>query len=204
MSSQSGGIPTFSPPGRVSAETLSVHASPSLSSNTIAHLIQRGDGSAWEYLLSTPDSLVTQFIEYGGEQAGVPIDSLAPSGTWARVVYATSIGGRIRLGWIQLTGPSHRRVMWADDIPKHPLFFRPPVTPAFHDHPSGKAIRDQLSKGDRNYIMHPIRIRGRWMLVRLVAPSDYCGNEGTVRGEFWIQYLDHRGRPTVWYYARGC
>lgn len=43
------------------------------------------------------------------------------------------------------------------------------------------------------------------MRVRPVAPSDYCDDPEQPRtAELWVRYLDHTGRPRVWYYTRGC
>lgn len=162
------GIATFSPPGRVPADTMVVHAAPSPSSATMAYLIQRGDGSAWEYLLSSPDSLGTHFIEYGGEQAGVPIDSLGAAGTWARLAYATSPRGSVSLGWIHLVGGDHRALLWADQMSTHALFFQPDASPKFYGRPDGMSLPARLESGSHDYIMYCIRIQGAWMLVKEV------------------------------------
>jgi hypothetical protein len=56
------------------------------------------------------------------------------------------------------------------------------------------------------YAMHPVEARGPWLRVRVVTPSDNCEPDPAPRRtrELWIRYLDARGRPNVWYYARGC
>jgi hypothetical protein len=49
--------------------------------------------------------------------------------------------------------------------------------------------------------------RGDWLRVRLMQPAMICGAEPVRDGvtvEGWVRFLDGRGRPLVWYYARGC
>jgi hypothetical protein len=49
-------------------------------------------------------------------------------------------------------------------------------------------------------------VRGRWLKVRLVSPSDLCTTDKSPRTTTtgWIEYLDDKGRPKFWYYTKGC
>jgi len=198
------GVLTFRTPGEVPADTLTVYPTMSTRSRAIAYLIQRGDGAAWNYRLVTRGDFTPQFFEYGGEQCGVPIDSVLDSGYWARVQYARTQAGRLKLGWVHLARHQNRVVMWPAVLPRHALFFADWVTPEFHGQPGGETRTGILEAGTRDYILHSIRVEGAWMLVRLMAPSDYCQDDGVERGRFWIRYLDERGRPRVWFFTRGC
>jgi hypothetical protein len=78
---------------------------------------------------------------------------------------------------------------------------------AFFATPDSGMSVDRPRGGDDEYAMHPEEVRGSWMRVRLVVPSDNCVDPDSVPRQTrraWIRYLDDRGRPNVWYYTRGC
>ncbi len=48
--------------------------------------------------------------------------------------------------------------------------------------------------------------KNAWLRVRLRWPVDVCdySEAPTQTGEFWVRYLDERGRPLMFYPSRGC
>ena len=88
------------------------------------------------------------------------------------------------------------------------MFFRPGITADFYAAPRGARYPVILPGGDEpDYIMHPKQVRGEWMQVEVVTPSDYCADDDTMKGKkevVWIRFLDPTHRPRVWYYTRGC
>ena len=98
-------------------------------------------------------------------------------------------------------------VRWVDELSDRPLFFPKPEQAAFFVSPVSSRRVASPKGGDDDYAMHPEEVRGPWMRVRLVIPSDNCTEPDSARQSVrraWIRYLDDRGRPNVWYYTRGC
>ena len=85
-----------------------------------------------------------------------------------------------------------------------PLYFRTPVPHALRAGPGVEHARLRWIYGDR-YHLEPSETAGDWMRVKLVEPSDYCGNPGNViRLEGWVKWRSSDKGPWVWYYTRGC
>lgn len=58
-----------------------------------------------------------------------------------------------------------------------------------------------------NYHLEPIEIDGPWMRVRVMEPSNHCGESsgtGAPATEGWIQWWSAEQGPWVWYPTRGC
>lgn len=194
------------------ADTLVVHAAPSPTSPVLARFLFRSSGPmGWSYALeSGEESIRSNALEYGYEVEGLPLDSLGPAGAWARVIYGLAEAGP-RHGWVHVEGDRARVELWADALQEQWLhFLRPDEAMSFHEAPGGARVAFEPSRagtdGAFDYRMEPIEVRGRWMKVRVVTPNVPCSPaEGEPReATFWIEYLDERGRPRVWYRTRGC
>jgi hypothetical protein len=207
------GIAFFAnPPGHGTplADTMLVRARPtSLARITGAFLYQETRrGIAWRYGAAAPRRLRPNVVEYGYEEAGVPIDSLTAGGKWARVILGFDTEDRSYLGWVALDSARVRHLLWKRVLAGNRVFFLPHEPPRFFDQPGGKEVPFGVEPGDNgDYIMHPLEARGPWLRVRVAQPADICGgpDDGQVRNTIaWIRYLTATGRPLVWYYTRGC
>lgn len=89
-----------------------------------------------------------------------------------------------------------------------PLFFRMPGRQELRSGPGADAEIAGWVPLDENaaYHMEPLEVRGDWMRVLLVEPSNYCaGDDLTVtRTEGWVRWRDEAVGPRVWYHTRGC
>jgi len=201
------GVVTFVSPRQASwADTLPLFAQPG-GEGPIGRFVFAADSvRGWVYAVEWADTLTTNLLEYGYEEAGLPVDSLSDDGAWARVIpgFATD-GGAVR-AWAPIRPGLTELVRWRERLAEHDLFFRAGVTPAFFDAPGGAPVPFPLrAADDGDYILHPLEIRGSWMRVRAVTPSDMCDNPAAPQvAELWIRFLDPSGRPAVWYYTRGC
>lgn len=206
------------------ADTLVIHEGPSVRSPVLAHfLFQVPEPFIWAYTLEANETAVTSnALEYDYEMDGLPIDSIGsvPAGSprggasasgWVRVVYGFAADGEPRIGWVHNVEGHTRVRLWADELPTRSLFFvGPEARIAFHDAPGGDRVLFDLRRhgddGPLDYRLDPIETDGRWMKVRVVTPDASCSVEQVEAsaGVVWIEYLDERGRPRVWYYTRGC
>lgn len=157
------------------------------------------------FKLVTPLALRPNIMEFTYEESGLPVDSILPDRV--RVLLGWDGEQRMRRAWVRLDSTVELR-RWSQWLLESPLFFRPGVPADFFAAPRGARYPVILPGGDEpDYIMHPRQVRGEWMQVEVVTPSDYCVEEDTVRRRketVWIRYLDAQKRPKVWYYTRGC
>lgn len=89
-----------------------------------------------------------------------------------------------------------------------PLFFRREVPHALRAQPRAGSDRIAwIPANPAQYHLEPLEIRGDWMRVRVVAPSDYCSDPvdpTPTRSEGWVRWRDDEIGPWLWYYTRGC
>ena len=206
------GILHFTRPNSVSGvreDSVVIRETPSADGPILARWIHRYGGGAWEFRLETAETgLGRGDIEWTYEESGLPIDSVLPDRSWARVVYGATADNAPRTGWARL-GDRVLVENWDVILPQQNLFFRPPENLAFHDSPGGAPVELEIARGDTpdglDYGMRPLRIQGDWMQVAVTTPSNYCFDPPEVRTDtVWIRYLDDRKRPRVWFYTRGC
>lgn len=184
-----------------------VRAGPSPAADTVAVL--SGDSIC----LPQPRHCVRaseRMVEFDYEIAGWAIVRLSADSAWARVTLEPA-DPRGPFGWVRLRPDSVTALLWPQVLLEQSLFFRRDADIAFYGSPTPSArVSPRLvrsSDSERSdYIMHPLRARGPWLQVELVTPSDLCPPEapGTTRDTVWIQYLTGAGRPTVFFYTRGC
>ena len=157
------------------------------------------------FKLVTPLVLRPNIMEFGYEESGLPVDSILPDRV--RVLLGWDGEQRMRRAWVRLDSTVELR-RWPQWLASTPVFFLPGQRPDFFAAPRGARYPVILPGGDEpDYIMHPKQIRGEWMQVEVVTPSDYCAEDGTTRRRketVWIRFLDPTKRPKVWYYTRGC
>ena len=89
-----------------------------------------------------------------------------------------------------------------------PIFFRDEGPHALRAQPGADAERLASVPADpAEYHLEPLEIRGDWMRVTVVQPSDYCAAPAGVvtrRSEGWVRWRDDEIGPWLWYYTRGC
>jgi hypothetical protein len=200
------------------ADTLVVRSRPDPGSSVLARFIFRvPEPFAWSYVLeSAVPGVRSNALEFDYEVDGLPIDSLdggaATGGSgWVRVVHGVASDGTPRTGWVRHDPDRTELRLWASELPARPLFFvGPEAAIAFRDAPGGSPVVLELARhgatGPLDYRLEPVAVEGRWMRVRVVSPDASCDGEesGALERVVWIEYLDDRGRPRVWYYTRGC
>jgi hypothetical protein len=199
-------------------DTLLFRLAPSADAPPVAALLvdHAADGG-WTHAVAAPEPVSPRLLEYGYEEAGVPIDSVDATGRWVRGVVGVAADGRPVGGWAELREGRTARLWWAEHLREQPVFLLRPPRLAFHATPEGPAVRiasptaaglaTDAAVGSDDVAIYPVEARGDWLRVRVVAPSDLCVPPDSVpRSETlaWIRYLDARGRPLVWYHTRGC
>jgi hypothetical protein len=193
--------------GTLGTDTLVLRASPDTAAPAVgAMLFIVGQNGVTSYQAAAADSIVPNLVEHGYEEAGVPFDSTDATGRWLHALLGTTPNGTMLGGWVDRARPGVGTIRWTDQLADRPIFFPKPERAAFFATPDSATPLRAPSGGDDAYAMHPEEVRGPWMRVRLVTPSDNCEPDAAPRRtrRVWIRYLDDRGRPNVWYYARGC
>ena len=193
--------------GTIGTDTLLLRAAPAPTSPlTGAMLFVVSTNGVTSYQVAAADSLTPNLVEYGYEESGIPFDSADASGRWLRGLLGTMPNGTMRSGWVDTTQRGVGTVRWTEQLRDRPIFFPKPERAAFFTTPDSATPFTAPRGGDDAYAMHPVEVRGPWMQVRVVTPSDNCEPDSVPRHtrQLWIRYLDDRGRPNVWYYSRGC
>ena len=182
-------------------------AAPSAAADTVALLARDS------LCFRQPPACVRSYdrmIEFGYEIPGWAILEFSADSTWAKVSLAPSQSPG-PVGWVRLQRDTAAPILWSHILPRHRLFFLRPRDIAFYEAPNTNArVGRQLVKHSNserfNYIMNPLTARGRWLQVELFSPSTMCQSTDVKvpPDTLWIQYLTADGRPTVFYYTRGC
>jgi hypothetical protein len=189
-------------------DTLLLRSSPNDTSSAIgAMLFTVGTNGVTQYSIAALDSLRPNLVEHGYEESGVPFDSVDASGRWVRGILGFAPDSAARVGWIDTGRRGVGLIRWAQQLADRPIYFPRPEAAAFFAAPDSTTRVATPRGGDDGYAIHPIDARGPWLRVKVVTPSDNCAESDSVPHRtrtVWIRYLDDRGRPNVWYYARGC
>ncbi len=197
------------------ADTLAIHQSPSENSPVVAHFTyQVPEPYIWHYTLEVYEpGIESNALEFGYEVLGLPLAAAEAEGDWFRVIYGTTAEGALRYGWVQGVAGRTEVLFWADELlTRHLFFLGPDAEMAFYDEPGGALVdfglapRDGAGDAASDYRLEPLEADGRWLKVRVVTPDDSCTADPLQTREriLWIEYLDQRGRPRVWYHTRGC
>lgn len=195
------------------ADTMLVFQAPAAGAPIVARFImQWPEAFSWAYALEAEEAGVEgNALEFDYEELGLPVDSLAPGGDWVRVTYGFTAAAP-RYGWVRREEGRTRLILWERELiegGRHLFHLGPAEEMALYDRPGGERVRVEITTAEGSIPDHrlePLEVVGRWMKVRVVTPDNSCQfDEGPTREEIvWIEYLDERGRPRVWYYARGC
>jgi len=201
------------PPGSVTGplprtDTISFRNRPDSAAPLAGLLLNRTDtadsNDNWNYAVAAPGMVAPNMVEFGYEEAGVPIDSATSDGRWVRGRLGTDDDGTWLTGWADVRDMRLTSLWWAEHLPQQALFALDSSQLRMAVEPGGA----RLPVLPRDHIMHGAdSVRGRWLLVSLVTPSDYCAGDDSVvrrRQRVWVEYVDARGRPQVWYHSRGC
>ena len=203
-----GGAPGRAPAATPRVDSLVFRSRPDPGAPVVGLLLVRTDTmmpeGGWQYAVAAPALAKPNLVEFGYEESGVPVDSAAEGGRWLRGLLGTDSAGRWLTGWTDArdAGVAHR--WWAEHLATQPLFALDSARLRLAAEPGGPSL---AAPGDDYILYGADSVRGRWLLVRLVAPSDYCTDvdSGARREQrLWVEYLDARGRPRVWYHSRGC
>ncbi|HYC52181.1 MAG TPA: hypothetical protein VEB19_13795 [Gemmatimonadaceae bacterium] len=201
------------PPGSVAGvlprtDTLRFRSRPDEKAPLAGLLLIRTNTSSsnnnWRYGVAAPGMAAPNLVEFGYEHSGIVIDSVTQDGRWVQGRLGTDDAGNWLTGWADVRDTRLETVWWAEHLPQQPLFALDSMHLRIALEPAGEL----LPPPTRDHIMHATdSVRGRWLLVSLVTPSDYCmSGDAVVRRtrKVWVEYLDVRGRPQVWYHSRGC
>jgi hypothetical protein len=194
--------------GTPGTDTLLLRSAPNASAVPVGAVLFTVSGNGvTSYAIASADSIRPNLVEYGYEESGAPFDSSDATGRWVRAILGFAADGGPRIGWVDTSRPGVGTIRWTEQLADRPLFFPKPEAAAFFATPDSGTPVARPRGGDDEYAMHPEEVRGSWMRVRLVVPSDNCVDPDSVARQTrraWIRYLDDRGRPNVWYYTRGC
>lgn len=186
-------------------DSLVVRTRPADDASIRAVLVRDAD---WTFHLLAGDAVRTGALEFGYEELALPVVTLPGEDGWGRVRYGYGASGESREGWVRSGAGQATFEAWSERLPGLPLYFEPPPSgPVLFRTPGGEAVVGGANElpPPGGYILHPLESRGDWLRVEVVAPSDYCAEVTAPRRDTaWIRYLDAEGRPTVWYYTRGC
>lgn len=208
LAAAEGAAPGSSSAATPSIDTLVFRSRPDPSAPAAGLLLVRTDTimteGSWHHAVAAPALAAPNLVEFGYEESGVPIDSAADGGRWLRGLLGTDSAGRWLTGWADTRDARITHRWWAEHLAAQALFALDTARLRFATDPGGAP----LAMPDGDFILYGAdSVRGRWLLVHLLAPSDYCAaGDSVARREqrLWVQYLDARGRPRVWYHSRGC
>lgn len=157
------------------------------------------------------DVAEANLLEFTYEESGIPYDSVRADG-WVRVLPGLDAGGSAVRGWVRPDGTKVQRLAWREWLATRATFFVEDGAIDLRATPGGPRVEFRLADGGDGY---PSRFDyhleadsavGEWVRVRVVTPSDACGEApaGVRDTVAWTRLVDDGGRPLVWYFARGC
>ena len=163
--------------------------------------------SSWHYAIAGRGLRIANALEFEYELSGVPTDSATADGRWVRALLGTdTTGSQWVTGWADARRDGIERREWADQLSEdgRALFFRVDSTAAISATPDGPG--EPLARESSYVVYATDTVQGRWLRVRVVTPSDYCEPRDSLTTERmgWVEYLDARSRPRMWYFSRGC
>ena len=190
------------------------NAEPSASSSKVAYY--HNDTLAFSRTRDTVRSF-DQMVEIAYDEIGFPILQYTPDSQWVKVTLDCHNIKNPPVGWLQRNNRDLIVRSWTEVLGKaDEFFFIKAEWRSFYSKPSVKAlIRPKLyqRKSVASYNMYRRQIKGRWMQVDLETPTSFCRSEAEVLQDFgvlpkkrtvWIQFLDGRLRPKIFYPTRGC
>jgi hypothetical protein len=159
----------------------------------------------------------SQMIETSYEEIGFSILGYSADSQWVKVTLDCHNRKNSQVGWLPVKTKDLSLRSWTEVFSKGGIFFFiKGEWRAFYSKPSlSNRIRPKLyARGSKpNYFVYKRAIKGRWMQVELETPTSFCRSNDEVLQEFgvlprkrivWIQFLDERSRPRIFYPTRGC
>jgi hypothetical protein len=193
---------------------LTFYDSSSMQSDTVAFF--QAESLTFTKSRSTVRSF-DQMIEISYSDIGFPVLAFNPDSQWVKVSLDCHDLSSTRFGWIPTQTPGLNVQSWTTILSdRGPFFFMRPDWMLFYARPDKstrvhpKLIRQGSSP---HYQLYRREVRGRWMQVECESPSSFCMTEKDVMREYgvtptrevvWIQFLDERNRPRIFYHTRGC
>lgn len=202
---------TLSDSGRTfpSADTLLFFDKPDPAAKLVAALLQeRPNPGEWGYAALAPAGLRPNLLEYAYEESGVPIDSTDATRAWVRGLIGTDPAGVMLHGWARLEPARLTLLEWSQHLPSQRLYFRDTSRALLYgSRADADANRNGVKLPSPRYTMEGIAADGPLLRVQFQWPFEACSDQDSVKHttrEFWIRYLDARGRPLAFYPSRGC
>lgn len=191
-----------------SEDTLLFRATPRPDAPVVAALIrERPSPGSWSYAALAPAGATLNFLEHDYEESGVPFDSADTSGRWVRAIVAFAPDRTPLHGWASLDREWVRTLAWEDRLAERAWYFVDSASTVVY--PTLDAAKTR--RGGRPLPAHQFEIRiverhTPFLRIRMRWPVDVCSepNDSAQSGEFWVRYLDDRGRPLMFYPPRGC
>lgn len=189
-------------------DTLRFRAAPRPDAPVVAALIrERSEERGWSYAALAPADVTLNFLEHDYEESGVPTDSIDASGRWVRAIVAFTPAKVPLFGWASLDTRWVQTFSWEERIAERAWYFVDSASTVLY--PTLAAA--QAGRGGRPLPAHRFEIRvlerrPPWLRISMRWPVDVCAepNASAKSGEFWVRYLDQRGRPLMFYPSRGC
>lgn len=149
-------------------------------------------------------SFSSGMVEYDAEKLGLPIITI--NNNWVKVFCFYDYDKEPVYGWVKTSKINYH--LWDKFLINKELFFINDSEIAFYNAFKGNQINVSISKneyGRLNYIMKPLERKENWLKVKLIFPKNIVvitDNDPFI--EVWINYLDEKNFPKVWFYTRGC
>ena len=197
------GVYQITSEGEVLEDSLVFRSAPTFSAPPVAVLRNDTTPEGWRIArILAADSVAANIAEFGYDTKGIAIDSVTPDKRWAHTIFGIAPGGRSRAGWLPVSDSS--RVQWWPDL--FMLYGNLSVDSTLRIFPH----RGAPGPGERvpwpSYDVRSDTIDGEWMRVTIRVPEVFCADKVDAPQTYirWIRWRDARGRPTVFYWTRGC
>lgn len=205
------GIGVVSVPASSGSYDIPALAEPMEGADQIASLV--AEISSQSTVFSVEGDMIAEnaLFEFAYEHPGLPVEAF--EGGWIKVRLGYNFSGNPITGWMENTLPLLVET-WDTYLPDKATFLATCEKPVLYKLPEGEAffpevyfLNDDINKTKRpNYRIEKIEVKGDWMKVQLITPSDLCGEalQGAAITEGWIPFLLDDKSPAVWFYTRGC
>ncbi len=158
-----------------------------------------------------------QMVEISYDDIGFPVLAFSPDSQWVKVSLDCHDLKNKNIGWIPRQTAGLKVQSWTEILSnRSAFFFMKPDWITFYARPDKSTqVHPTLNPqgSSPSYQLYRKQIKGRWMQVELETPSSLGKTEDDVLKEYgvkptkrvvWIQFLDERNRPRIFYYTRGC
>ena len=183
-------------------DTVRIHASPDAASRVVARFFHSPDSG---YKVVAHDSVEPSFSEYAYEEEALAALEANRDTSWVRVRYGMR-GDTALTGW---TRPIEGHVFlesWVNLIFGRGAAVGSPNYVVFLASPDGRVLPRGMVEGEGSAALYPFALKGPWMMVRVVTPSEECDIQAEHSRETyaWVRLLTNRDRPYFAYSPRGC